>query len=59
MTFNMCNLGSKYPYFRRTYVLSGGLGWTHLYIFDWRVEEEEELELNNMPLKLRAYRYTG
>ena len=31
MTFNVCNLGSKYPYFNRAYVVSGGFGWTHLY----------------------------
>ena len=32
MTFNMCNLGSKYPYFNRAYVVSGGFGWTYLYV---------------------------
>ena len=34
-TFNICNLGSKYPYFNRAYVVSGGFEWTHLYIFSW------------------------
>ena len=32
-TFNMFNLGSKYPYFNRAYVVSGGFSWTHLYVF--------------------------
>ena len=30
-TFNICNLGSKCPYFNRTYVVSSGFGCTHLY----------------------------
>ena len=33
MTFKVCNLGSKYPYFNRAYVVSGDFGWTHLYVF--------------------------
>ena len=32
MTFNICNLGSKYPYFNRAYVVSSGLGCPHLYM---------------------------
>ena len=31
MTFNVFNLGSKYPYFNRAYVVSSGFGCTHLY----------------------------
>ena len=31
MTFNVCNLGSKYPYFNRDYIVSSGFGCTHLY----------------------------
>ena len=31
MTFNVCNLGSKYLYFNRAYVVSSSFGWTHLY----------------------------
>ena len=31
MTFNICNLGSNYPYFNRAYVVSSGFGCTHLY----------------------------
>ena len=30
--FNISNLGSKYPYFNRAYVVSGGFGCPHLYI---------------------------
>ena len=32
MTFNLCNCGSKYPYFNRAYVVSGGFGCPYLYI---------------------------
>ena len=31
MTFNVCNLGSKYPYFNRAYVVSSGFGCRYLY----------------------------
>ena len=31
MSFKVCNLGSKYPYFNRAYLVSGGFEWTHLY----------------------------
>ena len=31
ITFEICNLGSKYPYFNRAYVVSSGFGCTHLY----------------------------
>ena len=30
-TFNVCNLGSKYPYFNRAYVVSSGFWCLHLY----------------------------
>ena len=30
MTFNVSNLGSKYPYFNMAYVVSGGFGCLHL-----------------------------
>ena len=32
MTFNVCNLGSKYPYFNKDYIVSSGFGCTHLYV---------------------------
>ena len=32
MTFDKYNLGSKYPYFNRAYVVSSGFGCTHLYL---------------------------
>ena len=32
MTFNLCNCGSKYPYFNRAYIVSGGFGCPYLYI---------------------------
>ena len=31
MTFNIWNICSKYPYFNRVYVVSGGFGCPHLY----------------------------
>ena len=31
MTFSICNLGSRYPYFNRAYVVSGGFGCPYLY----------------------------
>ena len=38
MTFNICNLGSKYPYFNMAYVVSSGFGCTHLYYFSqWKI----------------------
>ena len=32
MTFNICNLGSKYPYFNRDYIVSSSFGCMHLYL---------------------------
>ena len=32
MTIKVCNLGLKQPYFNRAYVVSGGFGWTQLYM---------------------------
>ena len=31
MSFKVCNLGSKYPYFNRAYLVSSGFGCPHLY----------------------------
>ena len=41
MTFNIYNLSSKYPYFIRAYVVSGGFGWTHLYV--WQMADADDL----------------
>ena len=32
MTFNLCNLGSKYPYFNMAYVVSNGFGCPYLHL---------------------------
>ena len=46
MTFKVCNLGSKYPHFNRAYVVSGGVGWTHLYV------AKKEKAMMKIPVRL-------
>ena len=50
MTFNICNLSSKYPYFNRAYVVSSGFGCTHLYVIDSSIQSLAKKTMKNFDL---------